>query len=156
LRLSGQSTTLIRSRLTRSGRSSGFMPSVPKGWSRDGPAGAPGSATIGRILEDHPVAIQTAAEEFVGGAPEIQTKSPVVPLAELLNDGLAVGLEIGRPLTEGQEIAPSVVVQLVQAQWRAGHLCQEIVQHQEGMIAPVDVLHHEGGQLVFLGAGTAV
>src|SRR5262249_51894988 len=75
-----------------------------------------------RFDQDHPVARETAAQEFVGRAPQIKTKAAVIKIAEPLNDKIAVGVEIARPLLECEKIAVAVVAYLGHFQLGAGEL----------------------------------
>ena len=40
-----------------------------------------------RVFDDHAIAIEAAAQEFVGRAPEIEPESAVIEVAELLHHG---------------------------------------------------------------------
>src|SRR6476659_4504699 len=73
-----------------------------------------------RISNDHPVAIEAAAEKFVRGAPKVEPETTIVELAKLLHDGVAVLVEIARPLLERQKIAEAIVEHFLHAQrsWR--------------------------------------
>ena len=59
-------------------------------------------------------------------------------------------------MAEGKEIAPAVVLHLHQLEVGLGELVEEIVEHEEGMVAGINVPHHEGRQLVFLFGSAAV
>src|SRR6516225_1690539 len=61
------------------------------------------------VMNDHPVAIEAAAKELVCRSPEIQTKATIVEFAEPLGDKFVIGVEVARPLLEGEEIAVAVV-----------------------------------------------
>src|SRR4029077_12101874 len=98
----------------------------------------------------HAIAVEAAAQKLVGGAPEIEAEAPVVEIAEALDDEFPVGVEIARPLLEGEEIAVAVVQDLHHLQRGLGELVEEIVEDQEGVVAAVDVFDHEGGELVLL------
>ena len=65
-------------------------------------------------------------------------------VAEAPRDVVAAGIEVPRPLPEGQVIAPAIVVDDIHLEIRLPQLVKEIVEHQEGMIAGIDVAHHEG------------
>src|SRR5690348_275718 len=55
---------------------------------------------FGRRLDDHAIAIEAAAQEFIGGAPEIQPKTAVIEISKALHDKIPIGIEILRPLLE--------------------------------------------------------
>jgi hypothetical protein len=56
-----------------------------------------------RIMQHHPVAIQAAAEKLVCRPPQM-AKAPIVEFTKALNNECTVGIEVARPLLEGEEI----------------------------------------------------
>src|SRR3989337_4048246 len=107
-------------------------------------------------MEDQPVAIEVAVEELVSRAPEVEPELAELEVAERPCDVIPARLEVPRPLPEGEEIAPAIVVDDIHFEIRLPKLVEEIVEHEEGMVAGIDVPHHEGRQLVFLAPGAAV
>ena len=95
-------------------------------------------------------------EELVSRPPQIKAELAELEIAEGPRDEVPAGIEVPRPLPEGEEIAPAVVVDDVHLEIRLPQLVEEIVEHQEGVVAGIDVAHHEGRQLVFLLPGAAV
>src|SRR5262245_59412945 len=61
-------------------------------------------SALRRLLNDHPVAIQAPAFEFVCGAPQVKPETPVIEFAEAADHEVAVLIEVPRPLLEGEEI----------------------------------------------------
>src|SRR5271166_3571759 len=104
----------------------------------------------------HPIAIKAAAKELVCRSPEVQTKATIVELTEPLDDEFAVGIEVARPLLEGEEIAVAVVADFQNMELCPGKLVEKVMQDQKGVVPWINVLHHERRQLVLLGAGAAV
>src|SRR5690348_2691402 len=68
------------------------------------------AACLGRHrgADDHAIAVEASAKEFIGRAPEIEAEAPVVEIAEALDHGLAVDVEVARPLLEGKEVAVEI------------------------------------------------
>src|SRR5689334_17454152 len=103
----------ISNRVATPGRSSAGIPAVANACcSGDASVMAAASGPVHRVVDDHAVAVEAAAQEFIGRAPEIEPEAAVVEFAEAVDHRLAVGIEVRRPLAEGEEIAPAVVVQL--------------------------------------------
>src|SRR5579863_10275572 len=95
------------------------------------PGGVTTALWNGRILrqlDDHAIAVEASAEELVRRPPEIEAEAPVVELAEALDHVRPVGVEIARPLLEGQEIAVSVVEDFDHLERRLGKLVEKVVQ----------------------------
>src|SRR5947208_1529180 len=108
------------------------------------------------VMDNHAIAIEAPAKELVRGTPEVQAKATIVELAEPLDDEFAVGIEVTCPLPKGKEIAVAIVEDLEDADRGTGKPVKKIVENQEGVVPRVNILHHEGRQLVLLGACTAV
>src|SRR6478735_7411718 len=111
---------------------------------------------LSRIVNHHPIAIQTAAKKLIGRSPQIQAEAPIVEFAEALDNKIPLGVEVAGPLLEGEEIAVPVVEDFQRSQRRLGKPAEKVVQNQEGMVPGIDVFHHERRKLVLPGAGTAV
>ncbi|HEY5945170.1 MAG TPA: hypothetical protein VIV40_06750 [Kofleriaceae bacterium] len=75
--------------------------------------------------------------------PKIQAEAPIVEVAEVLDDELAVRIEVARPLLEGQEIAVAVVEDFENVQRRLGKFVEKVVQDEEVGGPRIDVFDHE-------------
>jgi len=63
-----------------------------------------------RLIKDQPVTIEVAGEELVGRPPKIEAELAVFEITEGSLHIVLVSLEVPRPLSEGEVIAPSVVM----------------------------------------------
>src|SRR6476619_5450835 len=114
-----------------------------------------GGCVLG-LVESEAVAIEISSEKLVGRAPEIKSKLAKFEITKAALDEVLVRLKVKRPLLEGEEIAPAVVVHLHQLELGLGELVEQIVEHEEGVIAGIDMAHHERRQLVFFPRRAAV
>src|SRR6476660_8967880 len=114
-----------------------------------------GGCVLG-LVESEAIAIEISSEKLVGCAPEIKSKLAKFEITKAALDEVLVRLKVKRPLLEGEEIAPAIVLHLHQLELGLGELVEQIVEHQEGMVAGIDVAHHEGGELIFFPRRAAV
>src|SRR5262245_11966580 len=98
---------------------------------------------VSGIRDDHPIAVEAPAQKLIGRTPEIQSEAAVIEFPKFLHHGVAVMIQIDRPLLKGQKIAETVVKHLLNTQRRGGHLVEKIVEDKERMVPAVDIFHHE-------------
>src|SRR5260370_19427584 len=107
-------------------------------------------------MDEHTIAVQAAAKKLVCRPPQIQAKTPVVELTEAVDDKFTVGIEVARPLLKGEKIAVPVVEDFEGAQGCPGQLVEKVMQNEKRVVPRVNVLYHEGRQLVLPGASASV
>jgi hypothetical protein len=64
-------------------------------------------------VNDHAVTGKAAREELVGGAPEVEAETSIVEFAKAGDDGIAIAIEVARPLQGGVKVAVPVVEQIM-------------------------------------------
>src|SRR3990172_3600990 len=80
------------------------------------------------LVKREPVAIEVARQELIGRAPQIKPELAELEIAEAALYVLLVRFEIERPLLEGEEIAPAIVLHFHQLELGLGELVEQIVE----------------------------
>lgn len=100
-------------------------------------------AAVRGLPQDHTVAIKTARQELICGAPKVQSEASVFDVAITLRNNAPISLQILRPVSKRIKIAHPIIVKLFNAHGRAEQFVHKVIESEKGVIAGIDVFHHK-------------